>query len=96
LNVDVEALRPLIRSIAAEVAAELQGAGAAVPEKLAISESEAARLLSLQPHQLRDERLRGRIAASKIVGRRIRYERAELLRYLAERRCLGNSESLSA
>jgi hypothetical protein len=42
--------------------------------------------LGLHVHQLRDERRRGRIQASQIVGRRIRYLRADLERYLAERR----------
>jgi hypothetical protein len=87
LHVHLEALRPLIRTIAAEVASELQNASAALPERMCYSEPEAARLLGLQPHQLRDERLRGRLVGSRIVGGRIRYERAELLRYLADRRC---------
>jgi hypothetical protein len=36
--------------------------------------------------QLRNERLRGRIAAGKIVGGVIRYGREHLIAYLAERR----------
>jgi hypothetical protein len=36
---------------------------------------------------LRDERRRGRIAASQVVGRRIRYKREDRTAYLAERRC---------
>jgi hypothetical protein len=49
-------------------------------------EEEAARLLGLELHVLRDERRRGRIATSQIVGRRIRYTQADLLNYLAARR----------
>jgi hypothetical protein len=40
----------------------------------------------MEQHQLRDERLRGRIGASQIVGRRWRYTRDDLLRYLQSRR----------
>jgi hypothetical protein len=55
-------------------------------ERLAYSEPEAARMLGLEEHVLRDERRRGRISASKIVGRRIRYTREDLTDYLASRR----------
>lgn len=87
LAIDAAALAPLVRQIVGEVLAQLEAARAAVPEsKLCYGESEAAALLDLKPHQLRDERLRGRIAASEIVGRRVRYTRADLMTYLAERR----------
>src|SRR4051794_6950105 len=87
LAIDPEALRPLIAAVVAEAVAQLGHAQAALPDgKLAYSEQEAARLLGLNEHQLRDERLRGRIRASAIVGRRIRYRREDLVAYLAERR----------
>jgi hypothetical protein len=54
--------------------------------KLCYSEQEAARLLGVEVHVLRDERLRGRIEASQIMGRRIRYTRENLTDYLAARR----------
>jgi hypothetical protein len=79
-------LAPLIRAIAAEVVASLDAARQVADGKLAYSESEAAALLGLQPHVLRDERRRGRIGASSIVGRRIRYTRDDLVQYLASRR----------
>src|SRR5262249_53987099 len=50
---------------------------------LAYSEAEGAALLGLHSWQLRDERLRGRIPASRITGRKIRYTRQDLLEYLA-------------
>jgi hypothetical protein len=84
-------LRPLIRQIAAEVAAELHDAAGKVPDRLAYSEPEAARLLGLASHQLRDERLRGRVVGSRIVGGKIRYERQELIKYLASRRGDGQA-----
>ena len=46
---------------------------------MAYSEEEAARLLGLNSHQLRDERRRGRTAASQFVGRQIRYLREDLI-----------------
>jgi hypothetical protein len=87
LRLDPEALKPLIESIVAETLARLEAGRAHLDGKLAYSEPEAARLLGLQPHQLRDERLRGRIQASQIVGRRIRYLREDLTAYLLGRRC---------
>jgi hypothetical protein len=83
---DVEALKPLIAEVVAQTMTAVRESEAALPDKLAFSEPEAARLLGLEPHQLRDERLRGRIKASQIVGKRIRYCRADLLDYLAQRR----------
>jgi hypothetical protein len=86
LQIDPEALRPLIRAAAAEAVAAFREAEAKLPERLAFDEREAARLLGMNPHQLRDERRRKRIQASKIVGGRIRYSKKELLRYLDERK----------
>src|SRR5262245_42875001 len=87
LTLDPAALRPLIVEIVGEVVAQLQADRARVAEgRLAYSEPEAAELLGLEPHQLRDERRRGRIAASTVVGRRIRYTREDLLAYLMDRR----------
>jgi hypothetical protein len=87
LQVDPEELRPIVAAVVAEVLAQLKDDQAALDGKLAYSEQEAAALLGLAPHQLRDERLRGRIAASSIVGRRIRYLRGDLVGYLMARRC---------
>ena len=55
-------------------------------DKLCYSEADAARLLGLREHQLRDARLAGKVRCSQITGRRIRYTREDLLRYLAENR----------
>jgi hypothetical protein len=85
-------LRPLIQEIVAEVLAALEEDRANVPDKLAYSEAESARLISLNVHQLRDMRLRGEITASRIVGGRIRYTRQDLVNYLLERRVNGGPE----
>jgi hypothetical protein len=86
LSFDIDALRPLIRQVAEEVIAFIRETDERLPDRLAYSEAEAARLLELEEHVLRDERRRGRIGASRIVKDRIRYTRADLLGYLAGRR----------
>jgi Helix-turn-helix domain len=79
-------LEPLVERVVERVLARIESQREAIGNKLAFDEAEAAGLLGLEPHVLRDERRRGRIVASRIVGRRIRYERASLLKYLADRR----------
>jgi hypothetical protein len=78
-----ELLRPLIAEVVREVLAALEADRARLGDRLAYSEAEAARLLGLHVHQLRDLRLRGGIRAAKIVGGRIAYTREDLLNYLA-------------
>jgi hypothetical protein len=81
------ALKPLIEQIASELLTRLRQAEAAVPPgQLAFPQAQAARMLGLNGHQLRDERLRGNIQGCKIVGGRVVYEREELVAYLANRR----------
>ena len=82
----LEDLRPLVEAVVTECLARLADDEARLGDRLAFDEPTAARMLSLEPHQLRDERLRGRIEASQIVGRRIRYVRGDLLAYLARHR----------
>ncbi len=86
LLIDQQELAPIIAATVAATLAKIRDDEAAIGDRLAFNEPEAARLLSLEPHQLRDERLRGRISASSIVGRRVRYQRKDLLDYLDKRR----------
>jgi hypothetical protein len=86
LAIDAAGLEPLIRAVVSATLAALDADRSAIPDKLAFSEAEAARLLSLHAHQLRDERLRGRITASVGPGRRILYSREDLTTYLRSRR----------
>lgn len=51
------------------------------PKRLAFTEPEAAALLGVQSHVLRDARLRGEITPTKL-GSRIGYSRRELDAYL--------------
>ncbi len=84
LHLDQDALRPMIAAVVAETLAQLRSEQEKVPtDRLAYSEKEAAEMLGLAVHQLRDERHRGRIEASQVVGRRVRYLRDDLLAYLA-------------
>ncbi len=92
LALDLEALRPLIRQIVEETVGQLEAARAALPEQT-FSEEEAARWLGVESWVLRDERRRGRIQASQIVGRRIRYLKSDLIAYMRGRRWTGNGSN---
>lgn len=83
LAFDDGTLRQLVRPIAEEIAAVLGTVGD--DDRLAYPEPEAAKLLGIATHQLRDARLRGEVTATK-VGGRIGYEKTELLGYLARGR----------
>jgi excisionase family DNA binding protein len=82
-----EAFRPLVERTVATVLARVESERQAFSDKLAFSEAEAAALLGVRRHVLRDARLRGEIAGCR-VGKSIRYERQELLRFLERRRGL--------
>ena len=86
LMIDPAELAPIIAATVDATLQRIRDNEARMGDKLAFDEPEAARLLSLESHQLRDERLRGRITASVIVGRRIRYRREDLLEYLGRHR----------
>jgi hypothetical protein len=86
LDIDPEQLEPLIRKVVDEAITRLEADRAAVGARLCYSEPEAAELLGLAPHQLRDARLAGKIHCSQITGRRIRYTRDDLIQYLAGNR----------
>jgi hypothetical protein len=85
VQIDPESLRPLIDAAVAVAIARMEAGRAALDGRMAYSEPEAADLLGLKTHQLRDERLRGRISASMGPGRKILYSRDNLARYLAGR-----------
>jgi hypothetical protein len=85
LNIDAAELEPVIERAIERVLARMEESRQLLGDKLCYTEAEAAAILDVNPHVLRDERLRHRIRASKIVGRRIRYTRADLVDYLASR-----------
>lgn len=71
-------LEPLIRRIVGEA---LSGAAKLPAGRLAYTEAEAAALLGVPKHVLRDSRLRGEIQARR-VGKGYLYSHAELTRFL--------------
>jgi excisionase family DNA binding protein len=82
LTIDPIALRPVIELVVTEVLGRL------TPEnkKEIFSETEAAEFIGVKRHVLRDLRLRGGIAASQIVGKRLRYRRSDLDSYLEKQK----------
>lgn len=83
IQLDADELKPLVRQIVGEVLAEVEERFESANGQLAFDEPMAAELLGLRPHQLRDERLKGRIGFTRVAGRRIRYSREHLRAYLA-------------
>ena len=59
--------------------------------KMALNEKDAAALLSLNPWQLRDLRIAGKISHHRIVGDRVRYTPDDLRAYLERGRQPGSS-----
>jgi excisionase family DNA binding protein len=87
LPVSADALRPLIRATVVETLAAVETDRERIPaDRLAYTEHEAAAMLGLNYHQLRDLRKRGGIAHTRVVGNQIRYLRDDILAYLAEKR----------
>lgn len=88
LSIPPAVLKPLIAAVVREVLEQIQADAAAVAggDRLCFSEAEAASMLGMTRWQLRDERLRGRIAGSRGPGRKIRYLKSDLVEYLASRR----------
>lgn len=55
-------------------------------DRLAFSEREAAALLGVRQHQLRDARLAGKVVGSRLMGNKVFYSKADLVAYLAANR----------
>lgn len=80
LEIDPRELEPIIKAAVAEALDRMEAERARL-DRLGYTEAEAAALLGVRPHVLRDCRRRGEIQASK-CGSKIIYQRAELLRFL--------------
>ena len=78
---DVEALRPVLAAVVRETIQQCQAEQQRLGDRLAYSESEAAALIGVASHVLREARGRGEIAGTRI-GKSVRYMRYELLAYL--------------
>lgn len=91
LLIGPDELKPLVREIVEAVLAETDQSRHLLNGKLAVAEPEAAALLGLNPWQLRDLRLAGKITHSRIVGGRIRYTPDDLTGYLCRTREPGTN-----
>ena len=79
-------LRPFIQEVVDMAIERIDLAQAKLPtDRLAYAEPEAAALIGVAPHALRDARLRGELVGSK-VGKKILYERVELIEFLSRQR----------
>jgi hypothetical protein len=76
IQVDADALRPLIEAVVRDVVERLGDDG-----RIGYSEVEAAAMLGVPRHTLRDCRLRNEVQAAR-VGKQVRYARSELIRLL--------------
>jgi hypothetical protein len=86
LAINPEALARLMKLALVEVLTSESIEGLRASDQEVFNEAEAAEFLRLNPNQLADERRRGRIGHSRIVGRQIRYRREDLLAYLTRDR----------
>ena len=91
LLISPDELKPLVREIVQAVLAETNQLNRLLNGKLAVTEHEAASMLGLNPWQLRDLRLAGKIVYSRIVGGRVRYLPEDLIGYLTRTRESGTS-----
>ena len=81
IEVDETALRPIVKLAVAEALDRMEAERAKLQGRLAFTEPEAAVLLGVKPHVLRDCRRRGELQGAK-VGSKIVYTRADLLDFL--------------
>ena len=84
VKLDESDLRSVIETVVAETLKRVQADRAKLNGRLAYREPEAAALLGVAPHVLRDARRRGKIQGTRI-GRYIIYSRESLLEFLAAR-----------
>lgn len=69
-------LKPVIAEVVAELLERFGN-----DDRIGFTETEAAQLLGVARHVLRDERLKGRVRHGK-VGRRVIYSRRQLLEFV--------------
>ena len=81
IQFDENDLRPVVHLAVAEALDRMEEERAKLNGRLAFTEPEAAVLLGVKPHVLRDCRRRGELQGAK-VGSRIVYTRADLLDFL--------------
>lgn len=82
---DDEDLQPLIHRVIEATLESIEADRMTLEGRIAFTEQEAAALLGVQRHTLRDARLRGEVTGSK-VGKRIVYSKEELRAFLQRKR----------
>jgi len=85
IQIDQKQFANMIEKIIFDSFQKMEHAKISLGSRLSFTESEAAALLGVGRHALRDARLRGEVEASK-VGRRILYSRDQLLQLLQKNR----------
>lgn len=85
LEIDDSTLESLIERVVVTALARVEADQAKVDGRLAFTESEAAAVIGVRPHVLRDARRRGELQGVR-VGKRILIEREELNRFLVRQR----------
>jgi hypothetical protein len=83
--IDEDKLLPVIQQVVDETIKRLERDRGRVGDRIGFPEGEAAALLGVPRHVLRDARLRGEIVAGKL-GRRIVYSGEQLLELLERSR----------
>jgi Helix-turn-helix domain len=81
LSFSSDDLRPLVQAVVAEVMAARGMIEGTLGNRLGFPEAEAAALIGVPRHVLRDCRLRGEISG-RLVGKKIIYAREEVERFL--------------
>ena len=83
LQIEKDELRPLVQQIVAETLAAVARPRATLgDDRLAYSEPEAADLIGVKAHVLRDARRRNEIKSTRIAAGRVRYTLSHLMDYL--------------
>lgn len=85
IEFDSKDLRPIVHLAVTEALDHLEAERAKFQGRLSFTEPEAAVLLGVKPHVLRDCRRRGELQGSK-VGSKIVYTRADLLGFLEKQK----------
>ncbi len=80
---DLQELKPLLSAIVRETIEQAWAADAKLGDRLGYTEAEAAALLGVPKHVLRDARLRGEISARR-VGAKYVYGRQSLVAFLGD------------
>jgi len=86
VSIDIDAFRPLVELVVQTTLNAVRDAESQLPiGRLAFNEEEAANLLGVAKHVLREARYDGKVSGSR-VGRGVVYQRDELLAFLTRQR----------